>query len=202
MPGLLERDKLVFRQKGKIIELSNEFHIKDEEGTDVGLIRQEGQSKLKKAARLLGQFDQFMTHTLAVFENDGTRVVELTRPRKFVKSKLVLKDGTGRDLGEIVQKNVFGKIRFDFVGPGGENLGQIRAENWRAWNFSIVDHTEKEVARITKKWAGLLRATFTTADNYLLEIDDSVKGDMRLFVLASAAGVDTALKQDEKGLPI
>lgn len=155
MPKLLEPDRLVFNQKGKLIELTNEYLIRDESGNDVGLIRQEGQTALKKIARFVSSLDQFMTHTLAVYDADEGKVLELTRPRKVFKSRLEVSDGTGRSVGEIMQKNVFGKIRFDLVGSSGQTLGQIRAENWRAWNFAIVDASEREVARITKKWAGL-----------------------------------------------
>jgi uncharacterized protein YxjI len=197
---LLTRDRLVFRQKVKLIELQNEFKIWDESGAEIGTIRQEGQSKLKKVARFVSSLDQFMTHNLVVYDGAGTKVCELVRPRKFVKSRVIVKDGVGRQAGEIVQANVFGKIRFDLRSVEGQGVGQIRAENWRAWNFSIVDATEHEIGRITKSWEGLAKTLFTTADNYVLEIDPSVDGDLRLFALASAVGVDTALKQDARGI--
>ena len=84
----------------------------------------------------------------------------LTRPAKFVKSKVLIADGQGRPLGEIVQQNAIGKIRFALE-AGGQTLGRINAENWRAWNFSIEDHTGTEVARITKTWEGLAKTLFT-----------------------------------------
>jgi uncharacterized protein YxjI len=191
---------LVFNQKAKLIEVNQHFKIRDEEGTEVGEIVQEGQSKLKKLVRFVGSVDQFMTHTLAVYDSGGTRVLELTRPRKFVRSKVLVKDGTGADAGQIVQMNAFGKIKFDLEDPTGQSLGMIKAENWRAWNFAIVDPMDREIGRITKTWEGLAKTMFTTADNYVLEVDPSVQGKLRLMALASAAGVDLALKQDSRGL--
>ena len=198
MSNLLELDRLVISQKAKLIELTNQYRIQDEDGNDVGYIQQEGQSKFRKALRFVTDFDQFLTHRLAVYDASGTKLIELVRPGKLVKSRLEVSDGSGRKVGQIVQKNVFGKIRFDLVGGTGENLGQIRAENWRAWNFAIVDATEREVARITKKWKGLVRATFTTADHYIVEVDPSLQGDARMLVVGAAAAVDTALKQDDR----
>ena len=198
MASLTEQNVLVFSQKAKLIELNNEYKIQAEDGTQIGMVRQEGQSKLKKAARLVSNLDQFMSHTLAVYDDSENKVLELVRPRKVFKSKVQVKDASGREVGEITQKNVFGKIRFDLEGAGGQPLGQIRAQNWRAWNFTIVDASDKEVATISKKWAGLGKEMFTTADNYAVEIQPSVTGDLRLLVLASAAGIDTALKQDSK----
>jgi uncharacterized protein YxjI len=202
MSHLLELNRLVINQKAKLVELTNQYHIRDDQGNEVGFVEQEGQSKARKVLRFVTKVDQFLTHHLSVKDASGSRVLELTRPGKVFKSRLVVKDGGGRAVGEIVQKNVFGKIRFDLVGAGGEPLGQIRAENWRAWNFSIVDQTEKEFARITKKFVGVAKAVFTTADNYIVDITPEVSGDLRLMVLAAAAGVDTALKQDDRGFSV
>ena len=196
MSDLLTRNVLVINQKAKLIELTDEYRIRDEDGNDIGYIREEGQSVLKKAARLVSDLDQFFTHRLAMYDSDGTKVVELLRPRKIMKSRVEIFDGQGRPVSTIVQKNILGKKRFSLEGAGGETLGAINAENWRAWDFVIEDATGAEVGRITKKFAGLLREGFTTADNYLLEISGTVSADLRLTMLASAAGVDLALKQD------
>jgi uncharacterized protein YxjI len=200
MTALLDRDRWVFHQKTKVIELNTEFEILDEDGNQIGMVRQEGQSQLKKVARLVSSLDQFMTHTLAVYDADGTKVVELTRPRKVFKSSVLVKDAAGLDVGKIVQQNMVGKIRFALEDRNGAALGSLNGENWRAWNFSIRDVSGQEVARITKTWEGLLRTAFTTADHYLLEVTGPVDTAMRPVVLAAAAGVDLALKQDARGL--
>jgi len=198
---LLTRDKLVFKQKMKVIEMNIDFAIRDPDGNEVGRIRQEGQSKLKKFARLVSSVDQFLTHTLAVYDSSGAKVVELTRPAKILKSTVVVKDGTGSEIGRIVQQNMIGKIRFGLTDPQGQELGSINAENWRAWDFSIRDSGGSEVARITKTWEGLAKTVFTTADDYLLEVSgQNLPGALRQLILASAAGVDLALKQDSRGL--
>jgi uncharacterized protein YxjI len=192
---------LVFNQKMKVIEMNIDFAIRDPEGNEVGHIRQEGQSKLKKLARFVSSLDQFMTHTLVVYDAEGAKVIELTRPAKIVKSRVLVRDGSGSEVGQIVQQNVIGKIRFGFEDAKGHQLGSLNAENWRAWNFSIQDTNGNEVARITKTWEGLAKTLFTTADNYLLEVSDqSMTEAMRQLILASAAGVDLALKQDSRGL--
>jgi uncharacterized protein YxjI len=200
MSDLLSRKRLIFNQKAKLVELNIDFAIRDEQGAEIGRVTQQGQSQLKKLARLVSSLDQFMTHTLAVYDATGGKVVELTRPRKIVKSTVVVKDGTGVDIGRIVQQNAIGKIRFDLRDAGAQSVGSINAENWRAWNFSIRDAAGTEVARITKTWEGLAKTLFTTADDYLLEVSSpAVTPTLRQLILASAAGVDLALKQDSRG---
>ena len=200
MSELLERDKLVFNQKAKLIELNAEFAIRDTDGNQVGAIKQEGQSTAKKVMRAFTKLDQFMTHTLSVYDAGGAKVVELTRPAKFLKSTVVVRDASGAEAGKIVQKNAIGKIRFSLEDAQGNGIGSINAENWRAWNFSIKDAAGTEVARITKTWEGLAKTLFTTADDYLLEVSGAPDLTLRRLILASAAGVDLALKQDARGL--
>lgn len=200
MSDLLSHNKLIVNQKAKLIEVTNQYHIRDEQGLDIGWVQQENQSTVRKALRFVSTVDQYLTHHLAIYDASGQKVLALTRPGKVFKSRIVVDQPDGRNVGQIVQKNVFGKIRFDVVGSQGQNLGQIRAENWRAWNFAIVNETEREVGRITKTFVGLAKAMFTPADNYVVDIDPALEGDKRLLVLAAALSVDTALKQDSRGL--
>jgi uncharacterized protein YxjI len=197
MSELLSRNVLVISQKGKLVELTNEYRILDEEGNQIGFIREEGQSKARKALRFLSNVDQFLTHRLGVYDASGQRVAELLRPAKLLKSTVQVADGQGTVVGKIIQQNVFGKKRFGLQSAAGEDIGSINAENWRAWDFAIQDGQGREVGRITKKWAGILKEGFTTADNYILQITGDVSPELRLVMVASAAGVDTALKQDE-----
>ena len=189
---------LVVNQKAKIIELDNEFAIHDQNGNQIGAVRQVGQSTAKKLARAFTSFDQYMTHKLQVVDRDGSIALQLTRPAKLVKSKIQVQDGNGAPIGEIVQQNALGKIRFGLMGPAGQ-LGQIRGENWRAWNFAITDATDTEVARITKTWEGLAKTMFTTADNYVVQIHRQLDEPLRSLVVAAAVSVDLALKQDDRG---
>ena len=189
---------LVVNQKAKLIEINNEYAIYDQHGQQLGAIRQVGQSAAKKVARALLDIDQFMTHSLQIVDNLGSVQLTVTRPRKVFKSRFLVGDGSGREVGQIIQKNVFGRIRFGFE-VGGQEIGSLNAENWRAWDFNIQDATGTEVARIKKTWEGLARTMFTTADNYVVRIHRPLEEPLRSLVVASALSVDTALKQDSRG---
>jgi len=189
---------LVVNQKAKLIELNNEYAIYDQNGVQIGAIRQVGQSALKKVARFVSSLDQFMTHSLQVVDMNGAVQLTVTRPKKFAKSKVHVADGAGAQIGSIIQKNMIGKIRFSLEGPSGQ-IGTLNGENWRAWNFNIQDNSGTEVARITKTWEGLAKTMFTTADNYVLQIHRPLEEPLRSLVVASAASVDLALKQDSRG---
>lgn len=196
--GILTEPILVVNQKAKLIELNNQYSVFDQHGNKIAAVNQVGQSTAKKVLRLVASVDQFMTHRLQITDAAGNVVLQLTRPAKFLKSTVVVGDAADRELGRIVQQNAIGKINFALE-SGGHQLGTIRAENWRAWDFRIEDMTGAEIARVTKTWEGMAKTMFTTADNYVLQITRRAPEPLNSLVVASALGIDTALKQDNRG---
>jgi uncharacterized protein YxjI len=190
---------LVVNQKAKLIEINNEYAVYDGAGRQIAAVRQVGQSTAKKILRVIGDVDQFLTHKLQLVDMAGNVLLAVTRPAKIMKSRVIVNDGMGREVGTIVQQNMIGKINFALE-AGGATVGSINAENWRAWNFSIKDGTGTEVARITKTFEGLAKTMFTTADNYVVQIHRHLEDPLRSLVVAAAVSVDTALKQDSRGL--
>lgn len=189
---------LVVNQKARFIEIASEFAVYNQNGDQVGAIREVGQSTLKKVFRVIGSYDQYMRKELDIVDMAGNVQLKVIRPAKFIKSKFEVVGPTGGLVGHIIQRNAIGKIRFGFE-ANGQEIGGIKAENWRAWNFRIEDQAGNEVARITKTWEGLVKTMFTTADNYVIHIHQQLTEPLRSLVIASALSVDTALKQDQRG---
>jgi uncharacterized protein YxjI len=197
--SLFTESVLVVNQKAKLIEINQEFAVYDQQGNQIGAVRQVGQSTAKKVMRFVADVDQFMTHKFQVLDSSGQVVLALTRPAKLMKSRLLVESGSGTELGQIVQQNVIGKIRFAFM-VGDQQIGSLNGENWRAWNFNIQDSAGREVARVTKTWEGLAKTMFTEADNYVVQIHETLPQPLHSLVVASALCIDTALKQDARGL--
>jgi uncharacterized protein YxjI len=199
MSDLLSHDVLVISQKAKIIETMDEYRVFDDAGNEIGTIREVEQSTTKRVVRLFSGVDQFLTHKLGVFDSEGRQVLMLERPAKLMKSRIKVSDAEGIERGAILQDNVVGPKHFALVDGRGERIGSIDGENWMDWDFAIHDESGAEVGRITKKWAGILKEGYTTADTYALQIEAEVSSDLRLLMFASAAGLDVALKQDDTG---
>jgi uncharacterized protein YxjI len=194
---IFDNPVLVVNQKAKIIEVTNEYAIYDANGGQLGSVVQVGQNMARKALRLLTNVDQFLSHRLEVRDNSGRVVLALHRPGKVFRSRVIVTGPDGNEIGQIVQENMIGKIRFGFQ-VGGQRVGGIQAENWRAWDFAIQDAQGAEVARIKKTFEGVLKAAFTTADNYVVRIHRPLEEPLRSLVVAAAVTVDTALKQDDR----
>ena len=197
--GILDEPILIVNQKAKLIELNNQYSVFDQHGNQIAAVNQIGQSAAKKVLRLVSSLDQFMTHQLQVTDLSGRVLLKITRPRKVIKSTVIVSDGNDRELGRVVQQNMIGKINFGLEADGRQ-LGAIKAENWRAWNFRIEDMAGNEIARITKTWEGLAKTMFTSADNYVLQIHARPAEPFNSLIVASALSIDTALKQDSRGL--
>lgn len=190
---------LVVNQKAKIFELTNQYGVFNQQGTQVAQVNQVGQSRAKKVMRLVSSLDQFMTHKLEISDPAGQVLMRLTRPAKIIKSTVVVEDAAGNEIGRIVQEKMIGKINFGLE-ANGQRLGAIKAENWRAWNFRIEDNAGTEIARITKTFEGIAKTMFTTADNYVVQMHTKPPQPLHSLVVASALSIDTALKQDARGL--
>ena len=67
---------------------------------------------------------------------------------------------------------------------------------WTSWEFSFKAG-ERELARVTKKWGGMGKELFTSADDYVLEIRPDVPQDhpARPLILASVLVIDMVLKE-------
>jgi uncharacterized protein YxjI len=85
---------------------------------------------------------------------------------------------------------------FDVRSPSGQTICQLKGK-WTSWEFQFLSPDGTELGRVTKKWAGLGKELFTSADNYVLQISDDVPADnpIRLLILAAVFCVDLVLKE-------
>lgn len=194
--GLLAEPMLVINQKLKLIELKNEFKIFDQHGQQVGAAIQARQSPLAFLARIFSDLDVALPMTLEVRDRSGGLALTLHKP--WFRMACSVTRGDGMELGTIRKRIRLGKARFSLLDPGGRDIGEVRAHNWRAKDFSVLDASGQELARVNKKWAGL-RELFTDADNYVIQLNPAAPDPMRGLAVASVLAIDTVMKQKDSG---
>jgi uncharacterized protein YxjI len=192
--GLLAHAKFVVDQKAKLIELRNEYSIYDDYGNRIGSVAQVGQSVLTRLVRLLTKADSLLSVKLEIREANGAVALLLHKPA--LRITCVVSRPNGAMVGSIAAKIRLGKARMAITDPAGSVLGEVRAENLRAWNFNVQDASGRLIARVDKKWAGA-RELFTTADKYRVELDPNLPDPLRSLVVASCLAIDTLLKQQK-----
>ena len=67
--------------------------------------------------------------------------------------------------------------------------------NFTAWNFTIKLSDGAQVGEINKKFAGVAKELFTTADHYLVKLTGSVDKDKQHMLLAVACVIDMVYKE-------
>jgi uncharacterized protein YxjI len=194
--SLLAQPVLVVNQKLKLVELRNEYSIFDQHGNRIGSVRQARQGPLAFLLRLFTDLDVALPITLDFVNAAGQTELVLHKP--WFRWVCSVRQPGGAELGTVAKQFRLGKARFGLAGPGGRPLGEVRAENWRAKDFAVVDEQGREVARVTKKWAGL-RELFTDADNYVVQLDPAVADPLRSLALASCLAIDVIMKQKDTG---
>jgi scramblase len=193
--SLLAEPVLVVKQKLKLVELRNEYGVFEPGGRPIGAIAQVGQSPLAFLARLFTSWDVALPITLEI---RGLAGVELLVQKPWFAWRCQVTRADGLPLGYIVKQVRLGKARFTLLDPGGAQLGEVRAENWRAKDFSVRDGAGQELARVTKRWAGL-RELFTDADTYVVEVRPTATDPLRSLAVASCLVIDLIMKQKDTG---
>jgi uncharacterized protein YxjI len=188
---------LVVNQKAKFIGNKVEYAVHDQHGRKLGAVRELSRGFMANATSMRPVENR--TRKLQVVDLSGRVVLALTRPANFVKSTVIVRDGYGAEVGQIIQKTIgiISGARF-VLESGGRSVGSIRAAGSNAWDFGIEDETGSEIGRVTKTWAGWTKERFTKADHYVVEIHKPLDEPLRSLVIATALALDIALKQGQQ----
>lgn len=193
--SLLDTTILVIEQRRKLFEMRNQYRILDETGAPIGAVEQETQSALAFLARLGTDLDVALPVTLTVTDAAGQAVLVLHKP--WFRMALSVSRPDGSRLGTVTKRIRLGKARFTLSDAAGSELGEVRAENWRARDFVVVDHSGNEVARAAKQWRGLATEMFTDADTYVLNLPGEVTDPLRSLALGASLAIDLVMKQKD-----
>jgi uncharacterized protein YxjI len=192
--SLLTQQVLIVKQRLKLVELRNEYAVLDQHGRQIGAVFQATQSPLAFMARVFTSWDVTLPITLHIL-GPGT-VPELVVHKPWFTWRCRVTRPDGQPLGEITKQVRLGRARFTLLDPRGGPLGEVRAHNWRAKDFSVLDGTGQPIARVTKKWAGL-RELFTDADTYVVEVSPWAVDPLRSLAVATCLVIDVVMKQKD-----
>ncbi len=125
----------------------------------------------------------------------GDLVLRVTRGVSLLLSRVQVEDGSGAALGTFEQKLFSIGGAFDVKDAAGQLACTLKGK-WTGWEFRF-ERQGQEIAKVSKKWAGLGKELLTSADNYVLEISPSVPqtDPVRALVLAAVLCIDLVLKE-------
>lgn len=125
----------------------------------------------------------------------GNPVLTVKRGFSLILSNVDVFDEKGILVGKFKQKLFSIGGKFDVL-DSNENMLCTLKGKWTSWDFKFANDTE-EFAHVSKKWAGLGKELFTTADNYILNIFENVypNDPKRILILGAVLCIDMVLKE-------
>lgn len=195
---MLDRKTYVVKERPGVLRLTDTYDILDpDNGQQIGIAKEEPPGIIKYL-RLLGN-NKFLPTVVNVYEREGEppilsirRGVALFRPKVHVTTR-------EREIGYFRAKVLSIGPSFRIFDMQDNEIGTVKGD-WKGWNFQLLGPAGEELGRVTKKWAGLARELFTTADTYVIALSDSAAGrrDVAHLLLAAGLAIDTVFKEKDE----
>jgi uncharacterized protein YxjI len=195
MHPLLDKNLFLIKEHVGVLKAANEFDVFDpESGAKVLECREPTLGTLAKLFRFT-DYKRMTPFDIVVRDTQGQVVLRVRRGVSLFLSKVQVFDGNDRLLGGFDQKLFSIGGRFDVLDERNQPLCTLQGR-WTSWEFRFFA-PQRDYAIVTKKWAGIGRELFTSADNYIVQIKDGVPaGDpARPLILAAVLVIDMVLKE-------
>jgi uncharacterized protein YxjI len=195
MHEVLKKNVFLVKEHVGMFKAANNYDIYDPQTGDIIMeCREEHLGIVTKIFR----FTDYKRNTpfdIQVRTPDGKQVLRITRGISLFLSKVNVLDENDQVVGSFKQRLFSVGGAFNVLDAGDNPLCQLNGK-WTGWDFKFMAG-ETEYAHVTKKWAGIGKELFTSADNYVLEISESVPEDdlVRQLILAAVMCIDMVLKE-------
>lgn len=199
---MLQLNQFFIKEHVGVFKLANTYDIVDPAtGKKVGLAREKPGGWVIFLRLLISA--QLLPTKVEILESSSDQeeekiVVTIKRGFTLLRAKVhVLIDGD-RQIGYFKSKLFSIGGGFWMYDTNDVKIAEVKGD-WKGWNFKFLDLTGKEIGTVTKKWAGLGKEMFTSADNYMIALTDPTKQDpgAKALLLAAGIAIDTIFK--EKG---
>lgn len=195
MTDVINKNLFLVKEHLGLFKAANNFDIFDPDSGEI--IMQCREPNLGWLTKLL-RFTDFKQNTpfdVQIRTLDEQRIVRIQRGISVFLSKVEVRDGNNELIGGFSQKLFSIGGKFDVLDQHNNVLCSLEG-NWTGWDFYFKDG-ENTLAHVTKKWAGLGAEMFTSADNYILEINPQIPDDsaIRKLILAAVMCIDMVLKE-------
>ncbi len=197
MNSLLNKNLYLIKEHIGMFKAANNFDIYDPETSDIIMnCREDNLGFFTKMFRFT-KYKMMTPFHVEITTDKGQPILSIKRGSSFFGFKpVIVYDEKGNELGKLVRKFRFGGAKLEITDSKNNNLCTLKG-NLLGWDFKI-SKDEVELASISKKWAGIGKELFTSADNYILEINDTVNKDseLRPLIVSAVLCIDFLLKEN------
>lgn len=127
-------------------------------------------------------------------ENERNRLFSIRKKVALFRPVVNVEEPNGNVVGWFKSKAFSLGGAFRVFDAKGNEIALIKGD-WKGWNFKFTDNAKKEIGSITKKWAGIGKELFTSADNYMISLSEKTNPAHAVLLLAAGLAIDTVYKE-------
>jgi uncharacterized protein YxjI len=195
MHSTLNKNLFLIKEHVALFKAANSFDIYDPESGQIVLnCREEKLGFFTKMFRFT-DYKRLTPFDIDIKTPDGKKILTVKRGVSFFLSTVEVLDENDKLIGKFKQKFLSIGGKFEVLDASERSLCMLKGK-WTSWEYRFAS-TDKEFALVTKKWAGLGKELFTSADNYILQISPEVPADhpLRMLIFAAVMCIDLVLKE-------
>ena len=195
MSDVINKNLYLVKEHVGMFKAANNYDIHDPASGDVIMECREPTLGIITKILRFTDYKRMTPFDVHIKTPDGQRIVRIKRGISIFLSKVVVSDENNKVIGGFKQKLFSIGGKFDVLDNNDQVICKLVGK-WTGWDFRFISG-DNELAHVTKKWAGLGKELLTSADNYILEIADSVPPDnnARQLIMAAVMCIDLVLKE-------
>jgi uncharacterized protein YxjI len=130
---------------------------------------------------------------------EGALVFVIKKPVAFFQSVVEVYDAQGEKIGYFKSKLLSFGGGFWVYDKNDQQFAEVKG-NWTGWEFKFLTPDGVELGQVTKKWAGVLKELFTSADNYVVSVSPHLAEQpiAKMLLLAAALAIDIVYYEDDR----
>jgi len=195
MNSILKRNLYFVKEHVGMFKAANNFDIYNPDNQEMIMnCREDNLGFFTKILRFT-DYKRMTPFHVEIKTNTGEKVLTIKRGISLFISNVEVFDENDLLVGRFKQKFFSLGGKFNVLDAQDNHLCTLKGK-WTSWDFKFLKD-EAELAHVSKKWAGIGKELFTSADNYILEIKDQVPADhpVRVMILAAVICIDMVLKE-------
>jgi uncharacterized protein YxjI len=195
MNSILNKNLYFIKEKVGMFKAANSYDILDPETSQILMTSTEPNLGFFTKMFRFTKYKSMTAFNVVVATTSNQNVLNLKRGVTIFRSEVQVFDDKDRQIGTFKQKLWSMGGKFEVYDMQQKQVCLVEGK-WTGWDFKFTRNNQ-EIAIVTKKWAGLGKELFTTADNYILEIKENVAPEdtIRQFIMAAVLCIDMVLKE-------
>ncbi len=195
MHSILNQNLFFVKEHVGMFKAANNYDIYNPENQELILnCREENLGFFTKMLRFT-DYKRMTPFNIEIKTPQGEKILTVKRGIALFLSTVEVFDENDNLVGKFKQKFFSIGGKFNILDKDESVLCTLKGK-WTSWDFRFIKD-DVEFGKVSKKWAGIGKELFTTADNYMLEIDERVPANnpIRLLIMAAVMCIDMVLKE-------